>query len=120
MKLSKAEALAVGLTAAVALLCAFKLTGDLSQSGVTVSGQHPPQAATSQTPRVYRLDQPVDLNTATLDELTLLSGIGPAKAQAILNYRAHHGPFASLDDLAQVPGIGQATLEALGPYVTFS
>lgn len=120
MKLSRAEALAVGVTALTLALCGARLAGELSGGGVSVSAQHPPQAVVSSPPRVYRLDQSVDLNTAGLDQLTLLSGIGPAKAQAILDYRAAHGPFSAVDDLSHVPGIGPATVEALRPYVTLS
>lgn len=120
MKFSKAEGLAVGLTAAVALLCGVRLAGQITGSGMAVSGQHPPRAAVSVTPRTYRLDEAVDLNTAGLEELTLLSGIGPSTAQAILDYRAQHGPFTTLDQLTDVPGIGPATLEQLRPNVTLS
>ena len=56
---------------------------------------------------------PVDLNTATADELDTLPGIGPATAAAILDYRQRHGPFRSVDDLAQVRGIGDAKLAQL-------
>lgn len=120
MKLSRAEGLAVGLTAAVMLLCGVRLAGQITGSGMAVSGQHPPRTAASASPRTYRLDAPVDLNTAGLEELTLLSGVGPSKAQAILDYRAQHGPFATLDELTHVPGIGPATLEQLRPNVTLS
>lgn len=54
--------------------------------------------------------QAVDLDTATLAELEALPGVGPAKAQAILDVRAQRGPFATVDDLLSVPGIGPATL----------
>lgn len=54
----------------------------------------------------------INLNTATLAELTTLKGIGEKKAQAILEYREKQGKFSSVDQLADVTGIGPATLEA--------
>ncbi|GAB5991703.1 ComEA family DNA-binding protein [Aeromonas enteropelogenes] len=54
----------------------------------------------------------LNLNTATLAELTTLKGIGEKKAQAILEYREKQGKFTSVDQLADVTGIGPATLEA--------
>lgn len=53
----------------------------------------------------------IDINTATQDQLALLTGIGPAKAAAIVEYRENNGPFGSVDDLAKVSGIGPATVE---------
>lgn len=56
---------------------------------------------------------PVDLNTATLEQLETLDGIGPALAQRILDQRTQHGPFRSVEDLSEVSGIGPKRLEAL-------
>jgi|SRR5581483_5349163 len=56
---------------------------------------------------------PLDLNTATLEQLDGLPGIGPTTAQKILDYRQAHGPFHSVADLDAVPGIGQGRLEQL-------
>jgi competence protein ComEA len=56
---------------------------------------------------------PVNLNSATAEQLDTLDGVGPATAQKILEYRAQHGGFRSVDDLAQVSGIGPKRLEAL-------
>lgn len=53
----------------------------------------------------------VDPNTATVDELaSVLSGVGPAKAQAIVDYREQYGPFASVEELTAVKGIGDTLL----------
>jgi competence protein ComEA len=56
---------------------------------------------------------PLDLNTATLEQLDALPGIGPTTAQKILDYRQAHGPFHSVADLDAVPGIGQGRIEQL-------
>ena len=49
----------------------------------------------------------VDLNTAGVDAMTTLPGLGEKKARAILEYRLAHGRFQSLDEVAQVPGVTQ-------------
>lgn len=59
----------------------------------------------------------IDLNTASAAELTALPGIGPAKAQAIVEYR-ETAPFKSADELVQVKGIGQKLYEQLKDKVT--
>ena len=55
----------------------------------------------------------VNLNTATKEELVAVTGIGPARAQAILDYRAQHGGFKSVDELKDVKGIGARRFETL-------
>jgi competence protein ComEA len=56
---------------------------------------------------------PLDLNTATVEQLDELDGIGPATAQQIVAYREAHGGFGSVEELDQVPGIGETRLAAL-------
>ena len=54
----------------------------------------------------------VNLNTANINELTALKGIGEKKAQAIVDFREKQGKFTTVEQLADVSGIGPATLEA--------
>jgi competence protein ComEA len=56
---------------------------------------------------------PVDLNTATPEQLDQLDGIGPGMAGRILEYRKEHGGFGSVEELGQVPGIGEKRMAAL-------
>ncbi len=53
---------------------------------------------------------PLDLNSASPAALDALPGIGPARAASIVQYRAQHGPFRSVEDLGRVPGLGPAAL----------
>ncbi|MFT8362071.1 MAG: helix-hairpin-helix domain-containing protein [Sporolactobacillus sp.] len=58
---------------------------------------------------------PININEADAAGLQNLPGIGPAKAQAIIQYRTAHGPFKTVDDLNNVSGIGDKTLERIKP-----
>ena len=57
----------------------------------------------------------ININTATKDELVALPGIGPAKAQAIVDYRKAHGSFKTVEELKDVKGIGAKRFEKLKP-----
>lgn len=60
----------------------------------------------------------ININTAGVNELDTLSGIGPALAERIIEYREKHGPFKSIDELTKVSGIGPVLLEKIRSKVT--
>lgn len=61
---------------------------------------------------------PININTAPLEELDRLPGIGPALAQRIIDYRTQNGPFKKLDDIKQVRGIGDVLFDQIKDLVT--
>ena len=63
-------------------------------------------------------EEKVNINTADVDQLDTLPGIGPVLAQRIVDYRGANGPFAAPEDLLGVEGIGQATLDGLRSRIT--
>lgn len=62
--------------------------------------------------------QKININTATEQELTKLSGVGPGTAKKIIAYREQSGPFKAIEDLKKVKGIGDATFKKLAPHIT--
>lgn len=60
----------------------------------------------------------IDVNTATVEELQTLPGIGKEIAQRIVQYRQNHGPFTQIDELKNVKGIGKGKLVKLQEHVT--
>ncbi|MGH2581528.1 MAG: ComEA family DNA-binding protein [Anaerolineales bacterium] len=61
---------------------------------------------------------PININTATIEELQNLPNVGPVLASAIVNYRDSHGPFTEVEQLMNVSGVGQRTFDGLQPLIT--
>ena len=92
----------LGLWAAAALLSAGRALW---------RGLAAPPAVTTAQPRW------IDVNRASVDELQVLPGVGPGRAEAIVLERIRRGPFAAFEDLARVEGLGPGTLQRLRPFV---
>lgn len=69
--------------------------------------------SSGQSSSVTAVEQKININTATAEQLITLNGIGATKAAAIINYRTEHGNFEHIEDIMQVSGIGQATFDKI-------
>jgi competence protein ComEA len=112
-RINDAIAAAGGVTAK-AQLDAVNLAAPVADGEqVVVPGRGAVAAAASPAAAGSSPTAPLDLNTATLEQLDSLPGIGPVTAQKILDYRQEHGPFHSVAELEGVPGIGAGRLAQL-------
>ncbi|PJM76202.1 ComEA family DNA-binding protein [Bifidobacterium simiarum] len=84
----------------------------------SLSGSSSPSASPSPSAASGGSAVPIDLNTATAEQLETINGVGPATARKILDHRARIGRYASVEELLDVPGIGDKTLSKIRPYVT--
>src|SRR4051794_35608344 len=84
-----------------------------AKAGAAPAAATPPTGAAGGTAPAA----PIDLNTATLEQLDTLDGVGPSTAQKILDYREQHGGFKTVEELDQVSGIGEKRLENLREHV---
>jgi competence protein ComEA len=109
---SDADAAAINLAASVgdAAHVHIPVRESAEQRGAVPASTGSTESAQSQT---------VNVNRASVDELTQLPGVGPALAQRIIDFRAQHGPFTTLDDLDAVSGVGESLLSKIAAYVTF-
>jgi len=60
----------------------------------------------------------ININTATLEQLKTLSGIGPSTAQSIIDYRYENGSFEAIEDIMNVSGIGESTFANIKDFIT--
>lgn len=118
---SKAEKAAIALCAAFVLFFAGWCARGVQRGGyyeVTSDALLPRQAASPTVQPSFVPEVLVDLNTATLADLTGLPGVGETRAQAILDYRAEHGPFEHIEDVMRVKGVGEGIFQQMEAYVT--
>lgn len=120
MKLTKANLIPIALTASFLLFAAGFCIGSLRTSGDlrVITARPAAPSAVTESSQTAQPDTPVDLNTATVEELTALPGIGDVIARRIVAYRQVHGPFTSLEELAEVKGMGEKRIEDIQDYVT--
>jgi len=89
-----------------------------SGSRVEVDGQGRVRVGRMAGARLLTLGLPLELNTASAEDLERLPGLGPELARRIVAHRQEHGPFRRLEDLEAVQGIGPRKLARLKPYLT--
>ena len=70
------------------------------------------------TESTTKIEYPLDINTATVDELVTISGIGDGIGSSIVMYREEYGPYKSLDELKNIRGINDRVLSEIAPYLT--
>lgn len=121
--MKKASILMVAITLVfVAFTCGFLLGRNMTHGKVTISAA-PSSGSTPSEPTLTNKtttssDGLIDLNTATIHELTQLPGIGETLAQRIVDYRETNGPFTSPGELANVSGIGEKRIQDILELIT--
>ena len=124
--ISRYEKEALGLTAAFLLFtggwfyarqsAAQPYTVTVSQSAPEVSSAPAASNNEESKPESLLEGEVIDINSAPVEDLQRLPGIGEKRAQAIVAWREEHGPFQSVDELVQVSGIGEKLLAGLRAY----
>ncbi len=120
MKISRLEAVVLLLTALFAVGTLLWFWKAPPRQEVVVSAMKEPAREEPEDSEAEGMleGEVINLNQATLSDLTRLPAIGETKGEMILAWREEHGGFSAVEELLEVKGIGEATLEKLRPYVT--
>lgn len=113
-KITKTEWILLALTGlflCVLLMLVFQDRAKMNDTGIATEIEVPQEEILPDL-------SPVDLNSATVEELAQLPGIGEELAGRIVEYREANGPFESIEELMEVSGIGEGKLAALEGRVT--
>lgn len=93
-----------------------EIRDDYSQLNVVVSNSAPDENVVARS--VIPTHELININTASVEELCTLSGIGETKAEAIILYRTENGSFKSIEEICRVKGIGEATFDKIRSSIT--
>lgn len=125
VKISRVEFILLLLTAAcLAFFAGWFLRGSSGAEPVRITAERtlPPEASPTILPApsgtAPTARTPVNINTAGIEELQTLPGIGEKRAEDIIAYRKANGPFRIPEDITKVKGIGEGTLENIIDYIT--
>ena len=107
----------VGITCAfLCLLVGIFVGRNLTRSYIPVDQAIGSQDVNTDGTTVNK-DGRIDINTATMEQLQLLPGVGEVTAQRIIDYRTEHNGFTAIEELMEIKGIGEKTFEKMKQYV---
>lgn len=89
-----------------------------STEAVTNRAKSPTAASKGSDNSAAAVSYPINLNTATVEELVSIDGLGESRASAIIEYRDYLGGYTSVEQIKEISGIGDATYAKLAPYLT--
>lgn len=89
-----------------------------SSKTATNSAKSATAASKSSDKSATAVSYPINLNTATVEELVSIDGLGESRASAIIEYRDYLGGYTSVEQIKEISGIGDATYAKLAPYLT--
>lgn len=121
MKNNAVSILACACLVLSAFLGGLFLGRNIRGDEIQVSVLNPPSASTNSAttgPAASRPREKVNINTADLETLMTLDGIGETYAQRIIDYREKNGPFKTIEDIKNVTGIGDKRFELIKDFIT--